>query len=335
MAATTSTSPLAGTTVAVTGATGFIGRHLVVELLTRGARVRAIQRPDSRGLLPEGVEGVRAPLSLEALRLAFEDVPLVAHLAGVVATPRPRAYGDVNVEGARAVAEAAQAVGAHLVHVSSLAAAGPAPVHAPRCEADPVAPLTPYGLSKLQGEQAIQAVTDAWTMLRPGAVYGPGDRAMLPVFQLARQRLVPFVGAADTAFTFVHVRDVVAALVAALERRLAGDTLFVGHPEPVGARQLVDEVAAVIGGHPRYVQVPAAIAGIGAHVGELVGRLRGEVLPLNRSRFAEMTSVGFVCRVDRLRDRLGVVAAVGLRAGLEETAAWYVREGWIPPFARR
>src|SRR5437660_2511800 len=152
-------------TVAVTGATGFIGHHLTADLVGRGVSVRAIVRPRSPSAVPPNVALVRVPLETAALSPAFAGVDAVVHLAGVVSAVDAETYAAVNAEGTRAVAVAAEAAGAHLVHVSSLAAAGPAPATAPRGEDDEPAPLTPYGVSKLKSEQFVRALTSRrWTI---------------------------------------------------------------------------------------------------------------------------------------------------------------------------
>ena len=203
--------------VAVTGASGFIGRHLVEHLAARGTEVVAVRRPFD-------------PTTAAATRCDGADA--VVHLAGVVSALREQDYIAANVDGTRAVAEAARAAGVPLIHISSLAAAGPAPPRAPRSEDDPPAPINAYGRSKLAGERAVALVDGLrWTTLRPGVVYGPRDRALLPLFKLARRGLMPLVGRADAAYTFIHVRDLVRAIAAAVERPAVGDTIFAGHPE--------------------------------------------------------------------------------------------------------
>lgn len=317
--------------IAITGATGFIGRHLTQFLVGRGAAVRSIIRPDSPRSAPAGSTPVRAPLDIDALVPAFAGASVVVHLAGVVESARTSAYGDVNVTGTRAVAEAARRVGARLIHISSLAAAGPASASAPRVEGAPPTPITPYGRSKLEGERVVMA-TDGleWTILRPGAVYGPGDRAMLPLFQLVRGPLLPVVGRQDASFIFVHVRDVVAAIDAAITQHRPHETFFVGHPRPIAAHEIVDVLARVVGRRPMRIPVPTPLAWLAATACELIGQATGQSLPLNRSRYAEMCAEGFVCRVDQLRERLGVSAAIDFEEGVADTFAWYVREGWIP-----
>ena len=146
-----------------------------------GATVRAIVRPESQQTAPEGSTALRVPLNAAALRPAFAGASVVVHLAGVVESVRAGGYAAVNVTGTEAVARAAREAGARLVHISSLAAAGPAPATAPRSEDLPPNPITDYGRSKLAGERAVAEVEGLdWTILRPGAVYGPGDRALLP-----------------------------------------------------------------------------------------------------------------------------------------------------------
>ncbi len=158
-------------------------------------------------------------------------------------------YAAVNVEGTRAVAQAAAAAGARLVHVSSLAAAGPASAAAPRSEDDAPSPLTPYGRSKLDGERLVTAMHGLrWTILRPGVVYGPGDRALLPLFKCARLGLLPLVGRRDAAYTFVHVHDVVRTIAAALDDAAAnGEIVFVGHPRPATAREVLEAIRLAVG----------------------------------------------------------------------------------------
>jgi nucleoside-diphosphate-sugar epimerase len=300
--------------IAVTGATGFIGRNLVADLVARGVEVVAVGRPLDRASLAN----------------AFSGVDAVVHLAGLVSAVREQEFSTVNVELTRVVAEAARASGVRLIHVSSLAAAGPAPASAPRSEDDPPAPVTAYGRSKLEGERLLAAMPDLrWVILRPAIVYGPGDRAMLPLFRLARWGVLPLVGRPGAAYTAIHVADLIRALVAALESGVDRETIFAGHPLPASARELLEGVRAAAGGAARIVTVPMALTRIAALAGDIAGAIAGRPLPFNGSRYTELSAEGFVCRVDRLRDCLGVVAEVELREGLARTAVWYRQQGWL------
>jgi nucleoside-diphosphate-sugar epimerase len=303
--------------IAVTGASGFIGRHLVAHLGDRGVEVATVQRPFERNALTAALRGAGA----------------VVHLAGVVSALRSEDFFAANVAGTRAVAEAARAAGSRMIHVSSLAAAGPAPPAAPRSEDDEPDPLTPYGRSKLESERVLAAMPDLrWVVLRPGMVYGPGDRAMLPLFRAAARGVLPLVGHESAAYTVIYISDLVRALAAALDSdatTVNRDVMFAGHPRPATAREMLEGVRSAVGHRAAIVRVPMAVTRLAAIAGDLVGAARGRPTAINRSRYTELAAEGFVCRVDRLRDRLGIVAQVELQDGLAKTAAWYRSEGWL------
>jgi dihydroflavonol-4-reductase len=318
-------------TVALTGATGFIGRNVAAHFVARGDAVRAVVRPGSPRTPPPDVEVVRAPLTPDALRAAFDGVDAVVHLAGLVSAVRDEALTRVNVDGTRAVALAARACGAPVVHISSLAAAGPAPASAPRGEDDPPAPMNAYGRSKLESEAALRGVDGLrWTILRPGVVYGPGDRAVLPLFRCAALGIVPVLGRADAAYSFVYVDDLARAIAAVVDAGGSGGlTCFVAHAPPVRVRALLDAIRTAVGRRAFLLPVPAGIVYPLAVGADVLGRAIGRMLPINRRRYAEMYAEGFVCRTERLRDQLGVEAAVDLSEGIARTAAWYRDHGWL------
>ena len=148
-------------------------------------------------LAARGDVGIRVsrPFVTATLSESFRDVDVVVHLAGLVSSVRQQDYFTANVDGTTAVARAACAAGTPLVHISSLAAAGPAPASAPRSEDDESQPITAYGRSKLEGERLVRSIAGLnWIVLRPGVVYGPGDRALLPLLRYARLGVLPLVG---------------------------------------------------------------------------------------------------------------------------------------------
>jgi nucleoside-diphosphate-sugar epimerase len=294
--------------VAVTGASGFIGRHVTAALAARGDTAVPIQRPfDAR-----------------ALAETFRTVDVVVHLAGVISAAHEREFVAGNVESTRTVARAARDAGTRLVHISSLAAAGPAPPSAPRSEDDPPAPITPYGRTKLEAERVIAGLTGLqWTILRPGVVYGPGDRAVRPLFRWARFGVLPIVGHPSAAYTFIYIDDAIRAIAAAIDRGPHGDTIFLGHARPVATREIAEEIRSTLRSPARLVPIPEAIVRTVSAAGDLAGAISGKPALLNRHRLAELYAPGFVCRVDRMRDRLGIVAETDLREGFRKAAAWY------------
>ncbi len=297
--------------VAVTGANGFIGRHVVARFSARGDRATAVARP----------------FVTAALLKLFRETDVVVHLAGVVAATAERDYVDANVTSTRIVADAARDAGVPLVHVSSLAAAGPAPATAPRVESDPPAPITIYGRTKLEGERAVTGMAGLrWVVLRPGVVYGAGDRALVPLFRMARSGVLPLVGRADAAYSFVYIDDMVDAVVAAADRLPAGVTCFVAHPRPLTPRALLEGIRHAGGWRAAIIPIPMPLLRVAAWGGDLFGAVTRRPAAINSRRFVELDSPGFVCRVDRLREDLGVEAKVGLADGLRAATDWYVSQ---------
>ncbi len=314
----------------VTGATGFFGWHIAEALRRAGWRVRGLVRPGSAKPIPDGIERVEAPLAGELLRPALAGSDVVIHVAGIARSRSAHELMTVNVEGTRAVVDAANATGARLVLISSQAAAGPGTLLRPACEEDDERPLTAYGRSKLAGEMVLrERARVAWTILRPSAIYGPRDRQFLTLFRMAARGRLLLAAKPSTMFTLIEVADAARAVVLAAERDgAAGRTFFVGHPAPQNALTVLDELARIAGRTERPRRVPASLLTAAAVGGELAWRL-GFVPLIDRARLAELRSEGWVCSVARARDELGFTASTPLPEGLSATWHWYRAAGWV------
>src|SRR5439155_13883839 len=231
---TRNTGCMKNRSVSVTGATGFLGSHIAAELVARGWKVRAIVRPGNTKVVPESVEIREATLDRAALTAALDGSEVVVHAAGLTRGRNDRQFRAVNVEGTRAVVAAANGTGARLIHISSLAAIGPGTPGRPAHEDDRPQPLTPYGKSKLASEAVVRSDARVpWTILRPSAVYGPGDREFLPLVRLAMRGIFPLLAPSSTAFTLVYVDDVARAVaMVADDQQSVGEAMFIGHPSP-------------------------------------------------------------------------------------------------------
>jgi len=269
---------VSGTTTLVTGASGFLGRHLVAALVARGDAVRALVREgtDASPLEAEGVRVVRGDITdAAALRRAADGCGAVFHLAGVVTHERRRweELRRVNVEGTRRLLEAVDPA-ARVVHVSSVAAVGPAP--SPDRPADEQQPFPatalrlPYAATKREAEQLAldAAATGADVVVaNPGFLLGPGDvhgvsTWLIWAYLAGRLRVTTPGG-----LSFVDARDVAAALVTLSECGRAGErTIIAGSAGNLSWDEFFGRVAA-IGGRRRWtVTLPAWLAVAGATV---------------------------------------------------------------------
>lgn len=308
---------------ALTGATGFIGQHLVVALAAAGWRVRLLlrRRPDVlawRGLPIEIVEG-----SLEngaALETLVRDAEVVIHLAGLIKAARRADFLSVNRDGAAAVAATAKRVapGARFVLVSSQAAREPQ--------------LSDYAASKRAGEDAArEAFGSPMTILRPPAVYGPGDRETLVFFQIARGAIVPLLGAPGSRAAMIHVGDLSRLIVALagaapVERVL---TAADGRPDGYAWEEILGTAARAVGnGKPRLVQVPAGLLRAVALAGD-AGKVFGSANMLNSQKLREIRFPDWSVAAADLARAPGWAPAFTIETGFADAVAWYRANRWL------
>jgi nucleoside-diphosphate-sugar epimerase len=319
--------------VATTGTTGFVGRQLAAALARAGFEVRCLARSRARAAgLPTECRVVEGDLfDRPALTSLLSGAEVVIHAAGLVMARNEAEFFTVNRDGTRTLALAAREAGvSRFVHVSSLAASGPASPTAPADENSPPRPVTPYGRSKLAGEEALRAEGIPFTILRPPAVYGPGDRAFLRLFRLARLGFAPVLGDGQQILSLVHVADLVRALLTvATAAGVDGRLYHAAGPELVTQRDLVQAIGCAVGRSVRVLAIPAPLARGLLHLTGALARLARRPTQLAANRAGEYLAPAWTCSSAALERDTGWRAQVPLERGLTETATWYRQEGWL------
>lgn len=319
----------------VTGATGFVGSHLVEQLTSNGWKVRALVRPTSNtGVLRQlGVALETGDLSdVGAIRRAGEGVDVVYHLAAVTGLRREKNFDLANVEGTHNVVEAVRTARARpqrLVYLSSYAACGPAEPGRPRTLSEAPAPLTAYGRTKLAGEKIVQSldVEGVQTViLRAPAVYGPGDHALLPYFKLVRLGLAP-APAGERWLHMIFVRDLARALQRAADA--SGGIYPVADPREHSWSEMVAVLATALERRPLRLSLPAGLVRAAAAATEGVSSLFGATAVFNREKAEEMLAPAWICEIAGSETLLPAEDATPLAEGIAETVRWYKRQGWL------
>ena len=337
--------------VLVTGASGFIGYHLVRALVETGHPVTALVRKTSAvdRLEPLGIELAFGDLAdQDSLKAAVTGHAVVYHLAGLVKARRAAQLFAVNQQGVanlcRACAERASPP--VLVLVSTLAAAGPAPPDRPRTEGDPPRPVSHYGRSKRAGEMEAEKFADRLpiTVVRPPIVFGEADPACLQIFRAIKWTGIHFVpGFRPRKYSVIHAADLAGLLIRAaqsgerLPARRVGDRDEIGHGyyfADCGWRptyyQLGKLMAKAMG--RRFVLLipfgPLMVWGVSA-VSDLAARLRGRAAHFSLDKAREAVAGSWVCSGQKAASQLGFSVAASLPGRLEQTVEWYRREGWL------
>ena len=310
--------------VAVTGATGFIGRRLVPALTANGYRVRLLLRrdpavPEWRTSRFEVVAGdLRDPAALGQL---VEDADAVIHLAGLIKAARRAEFFAINHGAAAQLARITmeRAPRAHFLLVSTIAAREPS--------------LSDYAASKRAGEDAVREIARLRaTVLRPTAVYGPGDRETLAFFQIARHSRVPLLGRPDARATLIHVDDLVSLIVALIGAEPTGAVLTAADARPLGYRwhEVFTAAAAAVGNRqPKLFHAPGALLRAVALCGDM-GRGLGNANMLNSQKLRELRHMDWSVSDPQLARAPGWSPRFKLEEGFADAVAWYRAAGWLP-----
>jgi len=249
------------TLVTIFGGSGFIGRHVVRALAERGYRIRvAVRRPDLAGhLQPLGrvgqIHAVQANLRhADSVEAAARDSDVVINLVGILFERGPQRFDVIQAEGAAAVARAAAAIGAKLIHGSAIGASASSP--------------SLYAQTKAAGEAAVLAAVPSATILRPSIVFGPEDDFFNRFAAMARlSPVLPLVGGGRTRFQPVFVGDVAQAHLAAVEGRTKPGMIYeLGGPEVKTFKELMQIMLATIERRRLLVPIPFWLAKLQATV---------------------------------------------------------------------
>ncbi|MCP2501302.1 MAG: NAD(P)-dependent oxidoreductase [Deltaproteobacteria bacterium] len=334
--------------VLVTGASGFIGQHLVRRLIERGDRVSCLVRATSPidELRSSGARLIVGDVTDRACierALAESRAGVVIHLAGLLKAVRTADFARVNAGGVESVtaACAGRAGRPLLIVVSSLAAAGPCAGNQPRVEGDSPAPVSAYGRSKLAGELAAarHAGEMEITIVRPPIVFGPGDRGVLEMFRpIAHSGLHVVPGSKERRVSLIHVADLVALLLLAAGKgeRLRPDgapgqgIYFVAADHDPTYDELGQAIARAVGKkRATVVHVPGPLVRLAGLCGDSLGRVRQRPGWVNSDKMAEALAGSWMCSSAKARTRLGWSPAATLAERLRETAKWYRQAGWL------
>ncbi len=319
----------------VTGASGYIGGHLVKTLVREGHDVACLVRPTSRTarildlpvLLREG--DLRDVASLVA---AVEGRDVVFHLAGAIRAPNRTAFEEANVQGTGNLLKACLRAAPGLerfVHVSSIAAVGPSPEGAVLDEDSVPRPVSDYGRTKLEAEKLVRAAFPRLpaTILRPPNVMGPGQPELEEAVRMMRRRIVPSLGNGRPRTSLIDVEDLVRALILAAEDpRSVGRTYFVTDGRAYAWRDILEAVREELGLRGPVLRVPYAAQIMAAWLSERSAALRRRPPHLTREIVRSGRAYHWIYDGSKFERDLGFRAEKTMRDSVRRAVVAMMRE---------
>jgi len=322
----------------VTGATGFIGSHLVEALVQRGAQVRCLVRNKSdlgwvKDLPIELVVGDCREKN--SLKQGVKDVDQVFHLAGATTAVREKTYFEVNALGTENLVQACIENNTRLekfIYLSSQAAAGPCRSGGKKKESDPCKPVSPYGKSKLLGEELALSHSHELPLLilRPCAVYGPGDKGFYTLFKCLSKGIEPCLSDHDQHISMCYVQDLIRAILLAAEAQTeTGEIFFLSDGQDYRMAKIGETFAQALEINALRLRLPKRMLFGMAFFAECFSRASGKPSIMSRGKVEEMIRKNWLCDITKARALLGFEPRISLARGAELAVAWYRKENWL------
>ncbi|NQW30366.1 MAG: NAD-dependent epimerase/dehydratase family protein [Ignavibacteria bacterium] len=326
--------------ILVTGATGFVGSHVVDKFLAEGHDVTFIARSTSnlRWLKDTAATQVEGSLhDLDSMKEAVDGVDIIIHVAAAVAGRNEAELEKNNVLATKNLLDAVRAYNPGLkrfVHISTQAVVGPSSsAEYPADEETPCHPLTGYGRTKLKAEHLVNEAGKEFpiTIIRPPAVFGPRDAAILTVFQTIAKGIAPLIGFDEKRVSLIHVSDLVQGIfLAATSEKAKGETYFISSEVTYTWPEVTNLMAAALGKRRVLtVKVPhVLIMGIAGVVG-FFGNMTKKPPVLNYEKGIDITQSFWTASSEKARRDLGYRQKMNIANGIVDTVQWYKKNKWL------
>lgn len=318
----------------VTGASGFIGSHLIRALKAIGFEARAFVHKTPLAVTP-GVSSIAGSiLDAPVLVEAMANVDIVLHLAAAVGSVGggAQAFLEINVNGTTAVLAAARKARVRrVVHFSSIGALGSIKAGETAGEEYPPAPRTPYDRTKFAAEEAACSAAASGidvVIVRPGWVYGPGDRRTFKFINAVCRRRFAFVAGAKARQTPVYIDDLIAGVLLVAQKGQPGLIYHLAGDEILTAAEMTSIVAEACGVPCPRLNLPKGPAMVAAYCLEKAFALAKKEAPLSRGKLAFFLDSKAMSST-KAKKELGYAPRIGFRDGIARTIAWYRENGWL------
>jgi len=323
----------------VTGASGFIGSHLVDQLIDDGHEVTGLIRETSsrRWLENKPVRLVTGDIrNADSLTDAVKEQEVIFHVAGSIIARNYKKFEETNHTGTENLMKKILAHNPNVkkvIYVSSIAAAGPTTPDHLLTEEDPSYPINAYGKSKYAGEQTVLSYSDKINVLiiRPPVVYGPRDKGVLKFFQLVAKHIKIKLGYRDRYVTVIHVSDLVDAMLLTLQKETeTGELYYVDDGTPKRKwLEIQNKIARIMGKRTVNIRIPLTFLFLVSATMDGIQRMSRKKNWISLDKYKELSQQAWLCDGTKIEKTVGYSPKITLEKGLQQTIAWYQEKGWI------
>lgn len=326
--------------VLVTGATGFIGSHIADELLGRNYEVRSTIRKTSnlQWLKNKPIELIETSFdNLEDLKKTVEGVDFIIHNAGAIAAKNQESFMRSNYVATKNLIDCAIEIAPNLkkfIFVSSQTAAGPAKsLDKPVTEDDAYNPLSPYARSKKAAEEYVMSKSSQYpvTIVRPSAVYGPRDPAILEIFQMVNKGLATLIGFKPHYINLIHSTDLVRGIVDMMESdRTNGKIYFLASEEFYTWDNIMDILKKYMG--KKFIikiKIPHFLVLMIGAISGFFGKFSSKPPIFYYEKALEFVQEYWICSIEKAKKDINFKTTIPIEYGLKETIEWYRANKWL------
>ncbi|MDY0337367.1 MAG: NAD-dependent epimerase/dehydratase family protein [Candidatus Cloacimonadaceae bacterium] len=319
--------------IAITGANGFVGSALLKHFAANDHQAIALIRPSAQKPITNQELRIVDYDDRQSLLKALSGVDVLVHNAGKTKTLQHQEMLTANLGLTRNVLDAVNSLPTpiHLIYISSQAASRPSNINEPVSEDEVPQPITSYGKSKAWAERLIrEECQQAYTIVRPCSIYGPGDRDFLQLFKLCRFGLGMQIGAKERQVNMIHVQQLADFLLLVAANPKAYQQVFFATDNQVYTQAYIAaSICKVMGKHHRQIIVPETVARQVFGISDMMARLRGKAATLNLEKLAEILAEAWLANPEKARQVLAWDPAPRLEELIMETYQWYVQESWL------
>ena len=322
----------------VTGANGFVGSHLVDNLLEKGFKVRCIVRKSSnlKWLDKKDLEIFDSGLyDKDGLRKALKEANYIFHVAGVVKSKTKEGYFNGNVETTKNLLEVANEYKSTIKRfllVSSGTVTGPSLDGKPLNEKSECNPITTYGKSKLEGEKAVLSYKDKLpvTICRAPAVYGERDTEIFIYFQTFNKGLTTTIGFNKKELSLIHAVDLVEGFyLAATSEKATGEIYFISSEKYYTWQEINSITGKILNKKPIIIKVPHFLVYTISAFAQFFAMFSKNPATLNIEKAKDITQQFWIFDTSKAVSELGYHQKISLEVGIKRTCDWYKEMKWI------